>query len=252
MDFLNEETSKIQKHYQKIANKYDKSWEYSDSFINFISQKILKYLNLKASDIFVDLGCGTGIYTKKIQELVNFTNPVLCVDISSKMLEQIPQKQNLQTIEMDAIEFTRSSEVYDKVLMQYMIHHISNREELISNLFNKLNNKGQILIIRLAGIIDHPLFAAAKTRYEEAYKSSDALVQSMKNLGFKTSIETIDYNVSLEKDKYLKMVEERYMSILSSFNDIEIKEGIEEINGKYSDQTILNFPEHILFIIGQK
>ena len=252
MDFLNEQTSKIQKHYQKIANKYDKSWEYSDSFINFISQKILKYLNLKPSDIFVDLGCGTGIYTKKIQELVNFTNPVLCVDISSKMLKQIPHKQNLQTIEMDAIEFTRSSEIYDKVLMQYMIHHVKNREELISNLFNKLNNEGQILIIRLGGIIDYPLFVEAKKRYEYAYKSSDTLVQSMRNVGFKTSIENIDYNVSLEKNKYLEMVEERYMSILSSFNDVEIKEGIKEIDRKYSGQTILSFPEHILFIIGKK
>ena len=91
-------------------------------------------------------------------------------------------------------------------------------------MFNKLNDKGQILIIRLGGIIDHPLFAAAKERYEEAYKSSDTLVQYLKDTGFKTIIETIDYNVSLEKNKYLRMVEERYMSILSSFNDVEIKE----------------------------
>lgn len=48
------------------------------------------------------------------------------------------------------------------------------------------------------------------------------------------------------------MVKERYMSILSSFNDLEIEEGIKEIDRKYPDQTVLNFPEHILFIIGKK
>lgn len=252
MNSINEKTTTIQKHYQQVASTYDESWEYSEDFINFSAEKIIKYLNLNSKDLFVDLGCGTGIYTKKIRDLINFNKEIICVDTSSEMLKQIPQNQKFNPIKLDAIEFSKLSYKYDKVLMQYMIHHIKNKDELVFNLYQKLNTNGQILIIRLGGKIDHPLFVSAKERYETEYKTSDKLIQSMKNAGFKTNIETIDYQVVIEKEKYFKMIEKKYMSILSSFTDREIQKGIQEIEKKYSQTDKLVFPEHILFILGQK
>ena len=56
----------IQNHYQTLANKYDKFWGSSPEFINFLTQKIIESLKLVSTDILVDLGCGTGIYSQAI------------------------------------------------------------------------------------------------------------------------------------------------------------------------------------------
>jgi len=55
----------IKNHYDKIADNYDELFDNSSQIIEFYSKKIVKYLDLKSTDIFGDLGCGTGIYTKK-------------------------------------------------------------------------------------------------------------------------------------------------------------------------------------------
>lgn len=66
----------IQEHYQKLANQYDDFWANSSEFIDFLSQAIIEHLQLKITDILVDLGCGTGIYGKAIRTQINLENKI--------------------------------------------------------------------------------------------------------------------------------------------------------------------------------
>ncbi len=81
-----QQTNQMQDHYQRLAEKYNNLWSYSQDFIEFISQNIVNYLNLKSTDTLADIGCGTGIFTQVISDCAKLTHPVTCVDLSENRL----------------------------------------------------------------------------------------------------------------------------------------------------------------------
>ena len=244
-----QQTEEIKNHYEKLADKYNSFWGDSPELIDFYSQKIVEYLELKPTDNFVDLGCGTGIYTKKIRDLAQLINPVICVDISAKMLENIPDNKKFKTILMDAVEFSAQPGRYDKILMQNMTHHILDKEKLIRNFAQKLNLDGKILIIGLPYRLDYPLFEKALKKFQNLYYKGEQSIDFFLNLDFEVKLNYIKFPVSVEKSKYLKMVKHRFISTLSSFSDPEIEEGLKELEGKYQKKLVLNFNEIFLFIL---
>ena len=53
-----QQEQQIKKHYEKVADNYDVFWDDSANIVDFYSNQIVKYLDLKSTDIFVDIGCG--------------------------------------------------------------------------------------------------------------------------------------------------------------------------------------------------
>ena len=247
-----QQTNQMQDHYQRLAEKYNNLWSYSQDFIEFISQNIVRYLNLKSTDTFADIGCGTGIFTQATTDLAQLINPVTCVDLSEKMLEQLPSNGKYQTVAMDAFSFADRPGEYDKILIKEMIHHIDDREKLIKSLFARLLPGGILLLILLPPTIDYPLFNAAKKRHQELQPHYGELTEIFEKVGFKTTVEFVEYLVSIEKYRYLKMIENRYMSLLSTFTNEEIERGLDELKNKYSQRSMLQFNDRFVFIIGKK
>lgn len=50
--------------------------------------------------------------------------------------------------------------------------------------------------------------------------------------GLRTELTYKSYVLTFEKDRYLSMVRDRYMSLLTSFNDSEIERGITELRDR--------------------
>lgn len=194
----------IQEHYQKLANQYDDFWANSSEFIYFLTQAIIENLQLKLTDVLVDLGCGTGIYSKAIRTQINLENKIICVDPSDKMLEKIPNNSYYQTVVKDAIEFAHEPGNYDKILIKEMIHHINDKEKLLTGLFNRLHDQGILLIILLPPTIEYPLFQQALSVYESVQPHYNNLVNLCEKIGFKTTVNFIDYHVSISKEKYFE------------------------------------------------
>ncbi|MFT6937077.1 MAG: hypothetical protein ACJA1N_001377 [Saprospiraceae bacterium] len=65
-------------------------------------------------------------------------------------------------------------------------------------------------------------------------------------------IDFISYPLSIEKNRYLKMVTNRYISILSLFSDDEIKTGIKEIEKKHKNHDYLEFDDIFVVVTGKK
>ena len=73
-----------------------------------------------------------------------------------------------------------------------------------------------------------------------------------KNIGFKTTVNFVEYAVSIPKENYFNMVKNRYMSLLSRFNDEEIKQGLTEMIEKYANLSNLEFCDRFVFLVAQK
>ena len=129
---------------------------------------------------------------------------------------------------------------------------ISQNQKLITNLFNRLNAGGIFLLMLLPPTIEYPLFESAKKSYEKLQPHYRELEDIFDRVGFKTEVSFVKYPLSLNKDKYLRMVKNRYMSLLSMFSDEEISQGIKEMKAKYSEQLTLDFNDVFVYIKGQK
>lgn len=247
-------TEKVKSHYKNLSKNYDDLWEYSKDFIEFISGNISKYLELKSTDIFLDLGCGTGLFTKEIYNQISFEKPVICSDISKDMLSYFPDSKKYKCISMDAVEFSFQPFSFDKILIKEMIHHLNEKQQetLIDNLFDRLNNGGKFLLILLPLTLEYPLFKTALDKHKELQPDYMILANLFEEAGFQTEINMVKYPLNLSKSKYFQMVKNRYMSLLSSFTDLEIEKGLNEMEEKYININNLAFNDVFVFITGTK
>ncbi len=138
-------------------------------------RKILKPYIGKGMTI-LDLGCGPGFFSIEIARLLNDTGKVIAADLQEGMLEKVSNKikgteleQRIELHKCNGNE-TGISENVDFVLCFYMIHEVSNQENLFSELKSILKPDGKVLIIE-------PKFHVTKGSFEK-------MIRSLNNTGF--------------------------------------------------------------------
>jgi hypothetical protein len=62
--------------------------------------------------------------------------------------------------------------------------------------------------------------------------------------------DSLDYPHAIPEETHFATVENRYMSVLSSFSDEEIRAGLAEMKETDADWPILEFVDHFDFILG--
>lgn len=242
----------VQDHYERLAARYDDFLYYSDDFIRSLTSKMIEKLELKASDRFVDLGCGTGIYALDILKQLPLANPVIGVDPIPQMLARIPKDAPIQAVAMDAMTFSAQGETYDKVMMKESVHHVDDKASLFSNLFNRLTPGGRLLLVHVPPRLEYPLFEKALRRAEQWHADPEELASLLDATGFRVERDAVDYRHSIPKQTYFTMVENRYMSVLSSFSAEEVREGLAEMEQKYGGLATLTFVDHFDYITAVK
>lgn len=113
---------------------------------------ILNALNLKREDIVLDVGCGTGRFTR---EIAKRCKKVYGVDFSPESIEVLNKKakqEGIENIESYICDITKQlpiKEAVDKVLSVQVIQHIPTEAErclVMNNLYNQLNDGGVCVI----------------------------------------------------------------------------------------------------------
>lgn len=240
-----------QAHYDRLAPMYDQNWEYSPDFLEWMSGCILSRLRVRSGDRVLDVGCGTGLYTRRVAER---SGSVVCVDPSARMLEQIPDDQRLMAVRASAEDLVVGSpplpiDRFEAILVKEAIHHVTDRGAVIGGLARLLASGGRLLVVMLPPRIEYPLFQAAHDRFSELQPDPNAIATAMADAGLAVELSYDEFPLVFSTQRYLAMVRDRYMSLLSTFDDDEVTAGVEEIRRLYPGERV-EFKDRFAFVLG--
>lgn len=238
-------------HFDKIADVYNNVWHFSDQYKEWMLSHITSRLKLDKEDYFIDIGGGTGTFTKLVSAYAELSKTPLCVEPSREMCAKAEECGGVRIMCEDANEFVNRNMQYDKVLIKEAIHHVKDRGHLWSGLFTHLSVGGRILIVTRPQNIPMPLFKAAKEAFHRNQPPYDIFVDELKSKGFSVESNTDTYRFFLDKEIWYSMIRSRFMSDLAEFSDDEIESGIQEIDADFQSET-MGIDDTIVFISASK
>lgn len=126
--------------YNKIGIDYN-STRKADPFL---TKQLIKHINPKEDEIFLDIGCGTGNYTN---ELAKKGLRLIGIDPSEKMLEQARLKNASVDWRMGTAEkIELPDHTFNGVIASLTIHHWSDLQKGFSELQRVLKPEGRIVV----------------------------------------------------------------------------------------------------------
>ena len=121
------------KKYKK-ASSHQKEW----------GNKIIAEFNFKGNEYILDLGCGDGVLTSQLADMVP-NGFVLGIDASEGMITSATQnkKPNLefQLLDINQLDF---KERFDLIFSNAVLHWVKDHKRLLSNTYNALKRDGII------------------------------------------------------------------------------------------------------------
>jgi cyclopropane fatty-acyl-phospholipid synthase-like methyltransferase len=220
---------------KKLKNWDNKTWLSSKSYISQFNRFLKKKINLNKDSIILDIGCGRANIISALQKKYKFRNKPIGIDI----VVNKDVKKNIIFKKIGALKYLNKQEKYDLILIKQTIHFFSKSNlNLLLNLAKKsLNNKGKILIFSLKTNNNKiPCFKKMRKNLEKSLKRDEVLFKIIKKNLKKISYTNFNFKVNISKQKYVRMIRERYISCLLNLSNKEIKFGISEIKSKYKNQ----------------
>ena len=220
---------------RKLKNWDNKTWLSSKSYISQFNRFLKKKINLNKDSIILDIGCGRANIISALQKKYKFRNKPIGIDI----VVNKDVKKNIIFKKIGALKYLNKQEKYDLILIKQTIHFFSKSNlNLLLNLAKKsLNNKGKILIFSLKTNNNKiPCFKKMRKNLEKSLKRDEVLFKIIKKNLKKISYTNFNFKVNISKQKYVRMIRERYISCLLNLSNKEIKFGISEIKSKYKNQ----------------
>ncbi|NOX15704.1 MAG: class I SAM-dependent methyltransferase [Epsilonproteobacteria bacterium] len=238
-------------HFDQIANVYDRIWHFSNNYKKWMLTYILEFLEFNVYDTFVDIGGGTGAYTKSISSKAHLLNTPFCIEPSVQMSNVAKINKDIKIFNEDGNSFCSRDLKYDKVLLKESVHYILDRKVFWSSLYDRLNDDGKILIVTRPQEIKMPLFNEAKKAFFQSQPPYKVFVDELKDAGFKVNVKFYSYHFDLNAEVWYSMIRKRFMSTLGKFSCEEIEEGIDEIRNSVKSDVI-NIKDDIIFITASK
>lgn len=240
-------------HYERLAASYDHNWTYNPGHIAWMIGRIVEHGVIRDGDVVADIGCGTGLYSRGLAAV---SGQVICIDPSRSMLDQVPADARLVPVLASAQDIVSGLAALpvaglDVIVMKEAVHHVppAERAGTLRGMAGLLRPGGRIVIVTLPTRIGYPLFGAALEKFTRNQPDPDDVTAMLVATGLETRITYDEYELAIPKARYLAMVRDRYMSLLSAFTDDEIEHGIAEI-GHLHPEKVLEFTDRFAFIRG--
>ena len=220
---------------KKLKNWDNKTWLSSKSYISQFNKFLKSKINFSKNSKILDIGCGRANIISALQKKYKFKDKPIGIDVvASKDV-----KKNILFKRIDALKYLKKQKKYDLILIKQTIHFFSktNLNNLLNLAKKSLNPKGKILIFSLKTQNNKiPSFKKMEKNLKESLKRDERLFKFIKKNLKKIIYTNFNFKVNISKQKYIKMIRDRYISCLLNMSNREIKLGISEIKSKYKNQ----------------
>ena len=220
---------------KKLKNWDNKTWLSSKPYISKFNKFLKTKISLNKNSKILDIGCGRANIISALQKKYKFRNKPIGIDIVANK----EVKKNIIFKKIGALKYLKKKEKYDLILIKQTIHFFSksNLNRLLNLAQKSLNNKGKILIFSLKTKNNSiPCFKKMRKNLEKSLKRDEVLFKEIKRNLREISYTNFNFKVNISKQKYVRMIRERYISCLLNMSNKEINLGISEIKLKYKNQ----------------
>jgi len=100
--------------------------------------------------LWLDLGCGTGLFTQALAGNLPPGSKIIAIDKNEKALEKIPATVNevvIQTIAADFVYDALDVKEVDGILFANSLHYVKNKKTLLKRLIPLMRTRGVFLIV---------------------------------------------------------------------------------------------------------
>jgi len=233
-----------------LKNWDNKTWLSSQKYIHSFNSFILEQVKLDKDSRILDIGCGRGKILANLSFKLKLSKKPIGLDIENHK----DKSKKIIFKKIDAISFISKTKItFDLILIKQTIHLLKKRQilKLLSICKKKLKPNGKVIILSLDPQKNEiPTFYLMKKKLKNALKKDKELFDLILKHSHKTIIKKFIYQVRISKTKYLKMINNRYISTLLNFSDIQIINGSNEIMSKY--KNILKFKDRLICFIINK
>ena len=229
------------------CQNWDKSsWLSSEDYFSSLIDQILSHINISENDQVLDIGCGRGYLLKKLKQKIDFTSKPIGVDSVNHQKEF---KQDLIFVNDTILNYLKNSDLnFDIIFIKQMLHLLSpdERVTLYNQLKNKLSNNGNLIILYMSKDNSLPTFPLMRSYLQQSLLIHDSIEDEIHQYFNHQKIKKFTYSVSIDKQEYLQMIKNKFMTVLLKMNTSQIEEGIRHINEnyeatiKFNDELIIN------------
>jgi ubiquinone/menaquinone biosynthesis C-methylase UbiE len=198
-------------NFDESANKYDQ-FECNHGLFSLLTERLASETGIGEGMTIYDIGCGTGVSTMKLAELVGKGGRVMGVDFSPEMLKLArakPYPSNIEYVEGDATELDVIKDKGDSVLYNASIFLIPDPEKVLRAAYGALRPGGIVGMNWLEGVFDaneeNDLFRQAKdvsadgAPYGRRIVKTEELAAILEHIGFR-KIKQGSYHIEMPID----------------------------------------------------
>jgi cyclopropane fatty-acyl-phospholipid synthase-like methyltransferase len=230
----------------KLRNWDNKTWLSSSAYIHSFNSFLLKKKKLNKNSQILDIGCGRGKIFGVLSRKLKLTNKPIGIDpVIHKDIDR-----SIDYRSEDIFKFFKSSQnKFDFIMIKQTLHFFNKdkRTKLITICKNNLKKNGVLIIFSLITENNEiPCFKLMKQKLNRGLKRDSRMLTTTSKLLIDYQIDIFKFKVSMTKEKYIKMIKQKYISCLVNLNKDQISKGIKELKKLFSKK--INFIDKLISV----
>ncbi len=229
-----------------LRNWDNKTWLSSNDYINAFNKFLLKNNKLNSNSKILDIGCGRGKILGNLSSKLNLKTKPIGIDL----INHKDKDKRIFFKKVDALSFLiQNHKKFDLIIIKQTIHLLNDSDikKLINYCKIKLNPNGVILVFTIdPNNNEIPSFKLMSDKLKKSLKRDKKILKLLQQNNVRKNLKKFEFNVKITKKKYIKMIQNRYISTLLTMTEDEISDGIKEIDTKFN--KILKFKDNLICI----
>ena len=231
---------------KSLKNWDNNTWLSSSAYINSFNTFLLKKKKLNKNSQILDIGCGRGKIFGTLSRKIKLINKPIGIDpvIHNDVDKSIDFRSE------DVFKFFKSSQnKFDLIMIKQTLHFFNKdkRTRLIKICKKNLKKNGVLVIFSLVTENNEiPCFKLMKQKLNRGLERDSRMLTTTTKLLIDYQSDIFKFKVSMTKDKYIKMLQQRYISCLVNLNKDQISNGIKEIKKLFNKK--INFIDKLISI----